>query len=241
MQDTLNQHRQIWLTKPVLRAVYEDCYRRIAARIVPGGRVLELGGGSGNLKSFLPDIVTSDIQFAPWLDVVADAHGLPFGNASFRNIVLFDVLHHLERPRLFLDEAIRILEPGGRVVLCEPAITPVSYIFYRFFHPESVRLGDDPLIVRPPTLGRDPYESYQAMPTRLFGRDRARLEATLPSLRVIEYGRFSFFAYPLSGGLRPWSLVPASLVRGLLALEQRIETVISPLMAFRLMAVIERQ
>jgi hypothetical protein len=52
MNDTIARHREIWFSKPALRAVYADCYRRIADRIIPGGRVRELGGGSGNLKSF---------------------------------------------------------------------------------------------------------------------------------------------------------------------------------------------
>src|SRR5208282_5339149 len=102
MSERLANHRSLWQAKPVLRAVYEDCYRRLLAHLAPGGPSLEIGGGTGNLKAFKSDIVSSDIQFAPWLDVVADAHRLPFAAASFRNLVLFDVLHHLERPRLFL-------------------------------------------------------------------------------------------------------------------------------------------
>ena len=63
-------YRDIWARKPVLRVVYEDYYRflRSACR---EGRTLEIGGGPGNLREyFLPHIVSTDIQFAPWLDVV---------------------------------------------------------------------------------------------------------------------------------------------------------------------------
>ncbi|MFI4987752.1 MAG: class I SAM-dependent methyltransferase, partial [Alphaproteobacteria bacterium] len=205
----LAAHRALWQAKPGLRAVYEDCYRRIVARCASGGRTLEIGGGTGNLKAYRADIVASDIQFAPWLDLVADAHRLPLAPASLRNLVLFDVLHHLERPRLFLAEAARVLESGGRLVVCEPAVTPLSYPFYRFLHSEPVRLGDDPLDEGALSPARDPYDSNQAIPTRLFGRDRARLEALVPQLKVIACQRFGFFAYPLSGGFRPWSALPS--------------------------------
>jgi len=240
MTDTLSDHRTLWRDKPVLRAIYENFYERLAAHCVPG-RTLEIGGGVGNLKSWLPDIVTSDIQSAPWLDVVADAHRLPFKDGSFSNLVLFDVLHHLERPRLFLTEASRVLAPGGRVVVVEPAITPVSWLFYHLCHPEPVRLAEDPLAEGGLSAGRDPYDSNQAIPTRLFGRDRHRLEAACPDLRVREVRRLSLFAYPLSGGFRPWSLIPAGLVGPLLRLEDRLLPLLGPLMAFRLLGVLERR
>lgn len=241
MSERLAEHRARWQAKPVLRAVYEDCYRRIVGHCVPGGRTLEIGGGTGNLKAFLPGILSSDIQFVPWLDLVADAHRLPFAPASLRNLVLFDVLHHLERPRLFLAEAARVLEPGGRIVACEPAITPLSYPFYRLFHNEPVRLAEDPLADGALSPARDPYDSNQAIPTRIFGRDRARLEALVPALRLVACEHFSLLAYPLSGGFRRWSALPAPFAAPLLRLERRLEPRLGPLMAFRILGVLERR
>jgi SAM-dependent methyltransferase len=240
MSDTLAAHRRVWQTKPVLRAVYADCFRRIAEACEPGGRTLEIGGGTGNLKAFLPDILSVDIQFAPWLDLVADAHRLPFPSASFRNIVLFDALHHFERLGLFFDEAARVLALGGRLVMCEPAITPLSYPFYRYFHPEPVHFDVDPFERGALSAGRDPYHSNQAVPTLLFGRDRKRFEVAFPTLRVRSCRRFSLFAYPLSGGFRPWSAIPLAWTIPLLALERKLEPVLGAFMAFRLLGVIER-
>jgi SAM-dependent methyltransferase len=236
---TLGEHRRIWQEKPVLRAIYEDCYRRIVAECVPG-LTLEVGGGTGNLKAFLPEVVSTDIQHAPWMDAVADAQRLPFRDVVFANIVMFDVLHHLERPARFLEEALRTLVPGGRVVVCEPAVTPVSWSFYTFLHPEPVRLGEDPLAEGELSPDRDPYDSNQAIPTRLFGRDRGRLEARLPGLRALEPSFFSLFAYPLSGGFRRWSLLPRGLVGPLLGLERRLEPVFGRAAGFRLLGVIEK-
>ena len=143
--DPLLEYRHAWQRKPALRAIYADYYRRIAAW-ARAGATLELGGGSGNLKDHLVDIETTDIQHAPWLDAVADAQALPFRDEGFANVVMFDVLHHIERPRRFLAEVQRVLTPGGRLIVVEPDITPLSGLFYRLFHPEPVDMGEDPLV-----------------------------------------------------------------------------------------------
>ena len=79
--DQLGEHRRVWERKAVLRLVYEDFYDRIAAACRPG-LTLEIGGGIGNLKRRLADVILTDIQRAPWLDCVADAQRLPFAAGS---------------------------------------------------------------------------------------------------------------------------------------------------------------
>ncbi|MGF1624723.1 MAG: class I SAM-dependent methyltransferase [Alphaproteobacteria bacterium] len=233
-------YRDRWLAKPVLRALYTDMYRRMAAELAPGP-TLELGGGSGNFASFAPDVIATDIIAAPWLDAVCDAQQLPFADGCFANIVLFDVLHHVERPVRFLREAARVLRPGGRIVLCEPAITPLSGLFYRFLHPEPVAMRADPLADGPLTPGRDPYDANQAIPTLLFRRrGHAALADAVPALRLLRQQRLSLLAYPLSGGFRSWTLVPAAAVPALLRAEDVLLPLLGPLMAFRLLAVVER-
>lgn len=233
------EYRQIWEIKPALKRLYESYYREMVALCKPG-RTLEIGGGSGNLKSFAPDVVSTDIVFAPWLDAVADAQYLPFNGRSFDNIVFVDVLHHIEQPRAFLQEAERVLRPGGRIVMIEPAITPVSFLFYRLFHPEPVIMAADPLAAITPDPNRDPWDANQAIPTLLFGRHRDRLHREFSGLRLVALRRIALASYPMSGGFRPWSLLPLQLIGPLLRLERWLEPLLGRLMAFRLVAVIER-
>src|SRR4029078_4803165 len=69
---------------------------------------------------------------------------LPSRADSFDTILGVDVLHHLARPRMFFEEAARVLAPGGCVAMAEPWVTPLSYPVYRWLHQEGCTLGLDP-------------------------------------------------------------------------------------------------
>lgn len=236
MLDSPLDYREVWNRKPVLREVYGDIYKRMGAQCAPGS-ILEIGGGSGNFKAFAPRTISSDIVSAPWLDVVCDAQQLPFAAASLDNIVMVDVLHHLESPARFLKEAERVLRSNGRLVFCEPAITPLSGIFYRLFHEEPFDLAADPLASETVTTGRNPWDSNQGIPTLLVGRHREAVARLAPALALRSVDYFSFLSYPLSGGFKPWSLLPATAVAPLSALEWRLRGIFGRLAAFRLLAV----
>jgi SAM-dependent methyltransferase len=240
MSEALSRYREIWDQKAVLRLLYDDMFQRIADCAVEGP-TLELGGGVGNLKAKIPSLISSDIQFAPWLDLVVDAQRLPFGDDSLANIVMLDVLHHIEFCSLLFREASRVLRPGGRVVLLEPGITVGSTLFYRLLHHESVAMNVDPLAEGSPHRGRDPYASNQAIPTLIATRYKERFHRKFPDLRIREAQWFSFIAYPCSGGFKRWSLIGEEAARKLLSLERRLEPFLGRLFGFRLLMVIERE
>jgi SAM-dependent methyltransferase len=237
-EDTLAEHREVWARKRCLRLIYRSLHQRMARACRPG-RTLELGGGIGSFKDYLPDVVTTDIQAAPWLDLVADAQDLPFADGSFDNIVLMDVLHHLPHPSRFLAEAERVLVPGGRLVLMEPAITPLSWPFYHYIHQESVRLGVDPLGAAA-QCSTDPYDANQAVPTLLFGRHLARCRERFPALRMVEKRFLSILAYPLSGGFKRWTLLPGRVADLVLALDDVLSPLLGRWLGFRMLVVLER-
>ena len=234
-----NTHRETWAAKPVLREVYGHLYRRIAAQCRPG-LTIEVGGGSGNFKQFAPDVLSFDIVHEPWLDFVADAQRLPLKASSAANIVMLDVLHHIQYPIKFFREAARVLQPGGRVVCVEPGITPLSGVLYRMLHEEPVDMRVDPLLDGTPDPGKDPYVGNQAIPSLLVGRYSSRLASLEPALTLASTRWLSLFAYPLSGGFKPWTLLTTGLARSLLRAEDRLESLLGPAIGFRLMAVFQK-
>jgi SAM-dependent methyltransferase len=239
MTELTHHNRQQWLRKPSLRAVYEDLYCRIGKSLKPG-LTLEIGGGSGNLKALRREVISSDIARYPWLDLVADAQRLPIAANSIANIVLFDVLHHLEFPMLFFREAERVLQPRGRIVMVEPAITLASGFVYRHFHREPVIMDADPFVEGVPDAQRDPFSSNQAIPTLIFVHAPDRLRQFVPYLAITSIDMVSLFAYPLTGGFNPWSLIPAALVRPIVAFENRLPRSLRRALAFRIMVCLEK-
>ena len=238
--DKLYRHKSLWDDKPVLREIYVRYYRRIKD-FAHRGRSLEIGGGSGNFKEFFPNVITSDIVFTPWADVIADAHALPFRSASFDNLILIDVLHHLENPCTFFDEAKRLLHPNGRIILIEPCISMLSAPFYHLFHPEPVEMHADPFAIVQPDRDRRPFDANQAIPTLLFLKWRKKFERKNHDLSILYTDCFDFLAYPLSGGFRPWSLIPAAWVAPMTAMEMSVPSFVRERLAFRLMVVLQKE
>ena len=165
--EILSDRRQIWQSKEILRKLYLRWYGTIAHALRPGN-ILELGGGSGNLKEFFPDSISSDILFAPWLNAVLDAHDLPFKKNSLDNVVLFDVLHHLANPTDFFSEAERVMRSQGRIVLMEPYISWVSFFVYKFLHAEGMVWRVDPFKMAESGRDKNPFYGNQAIPTLIF-------------------------------------------------------------------------
>ncbi|MEA5511672.1 methyltransferase domain-containing protein [Crocosphaera sp. UHCC 0190] len=238
-EEILKEHKVIWQKKPILRVLYTQWYQEIAAKLIPGN-TLELGGGTGNFKEFAPNVISSDIVPLPWIDVVADAQNLPFEDQSLDNIVMFDVLHHIENVTLFFNEAIRVLRPGGRVAMMEPYISFASWPVYHFLHPEPVDFKQDPLVFVQPSPHRQPFDSNQAFATILFEKEFHKFKDRYPQFAKIYHRRMAFFAYPLSGGFEKPSLLPMSLLKLTLTLEKRL-CFLSEFLAFRVLVVLEKR
>lgn len=234
-----HEHNNIWAQKASLRALYSYYYRRIAEECVDGV-TLEIGSGCGNLNLDNGKVIKLDVQEIDLVDVVGDAEVLPFRNKSIQNIVLVDVLHHLQYPLKFFMEARRVLGAGGRLIMLEPAITPVSKVFYHYLHPEPVDMNVNPFIASVPVSGKNPYDSNQAIPTIIFNKMYDQYQKLFSDLRVRKKLFMSLWCYPLSGGFRPWCLIPSVLVMPLLKIEELLLPKFGDIAAFRLFIVLEK-
>jgi ubiquinone/menaquinone biosynthesis C-methylase UbiE/uncharacterized protein YbaR (Trm112 family) len=59
--------------------------------------------------------------------VVADAKHLPFKNDSFDTIVAAEIIEHLTVPKIFIAEWLRVLKPGGSLIIETPFNEKIVY------------------------------------------------------------------------------------------------------------------
>jgi SAM-dependent methyltransferase len=240
-----HEHRRAWDVNPALRVLYGEWYGRVAAALAPAslGPRVELGSGPGFARAFIPDLELTDLVKAPWHDREISAEALPYADASLGGIVLFDVLHHVPTPRRFFAEAARVLRAGGRIVMCEPYISPASYPVYKFLHEEPVEMFVDPLEPAGPAGvadGRDPFDSNQAIPTVLFGRARGVFAREFPMFQVRSVERLAGLSYPASGGFSRGPLLPQAMWNVLHGLETRLPEAVFRLLGFRMLVTLEK-
>ncbi len=154
------EHRRAWESNAVLRRCYQSYYERVREALPARelGPWVELGSGPGLAAEFIPDLLLTDIVQAPWHARQAAAEALPFADGELGALVLFDVLHHVADPAGFFAEATRVLRPGGRIVVLEPYISPLSHVIYGRFHPELVDMSVDPLAPAAGHTDKDPFE-----------------------------------------------------------------------------------
>lgn len=104
-------------------------------RLPTDGWLLDAGGGTGRVASIVRPLVgrlvISDLS-VPMLSqaqakgiacpVQAEVERLPFTDEHFDRILVVDALHHFADARLAVAELIRLLKPGGRLLIEEPDI-----------------------------------------------------------------------------------------------------------------------
>lgn len=235
-------NRRAWDSKPLLREIYHDLYRQIAARIGPtkSGPVVEIGSSLGRLKEIIPRCVTTDLVTRPWLDRKENAYALSFESDSVSHLILFDVWHHLRFPGAALAEFHRVLVPGGRVILVEPAISWLGRLTYGLLHYEPVGLNAEITWSAPP--GFDPqntdYYAAQGNATRQFWWGEANHH--LSGWRVREVAPIISLSYFASGGFSRPQIGGPRLFRFLRTCE-RLAAVAPRIFASRLLIVLEKE
>jgi len=103
------------------------------------GVMLDAGGGTGRvsilLRHLVSHVVVSDLsqsmlkrakQKGGLLPLRAHAEVLPFPEETFDRVLVVDSLHHFCNQEEALCDLLRVLKPGGRLVIEEPDITRMT-------------------------------------------------------------------------------------------------------------------
>jgi demethylmenaquinone methyltransferase/2-methoxy-6-polyprenyl-1,4-benzoquinol methylase len=99
------------------------------------GVVLDLAGGTGRVAGSITglagEIVVIDLSMGmlqrakpkPGIRIVnGSADRIPFASQSIERILLFDAFHHLDNQEAAIREMLRVIEPGGKLIIYEPDI-----------------------------------------------------------------------------------------------------------------------
>jgi methionine biosynthesis protein MetW len=110
--------------------------RLYAKFLAPGSRCLDLGCGDGRMSGLWlqqrrceyigVDIAQNAVRAARARGLeavrVEDASQLPFENDSFDAVVCIEVIEHLFEPQMALREALRVMKPGGVLLVTTPNV-----------------------------------------------------------------------------------------------------------------------
>lgn len=103
---------------------------------------------------------------------------LPFEDHEMDAVGCCNVLEHAEEPVALLDEMIRVLRPGGTMVVCCPNFLRI--IGWRDYHPRmrglSQKLQNARALLQ---RSREPFQDFERMPSRVAGEWYPDQDATV--------------------------------------------------------------
>lgn len=133
---------------PLQRYWQRSRYRHVTELIAGQGPVLDVGCGSSRIIGALPpgsvavDVLLRKLRYARRFGrplVHASGFQLPFADASFPCVLCSQVIEHVPKESPILAELVRVLQPGGRLVLGTPDYANWEWVLteklYGFFAP----------------------------------------------------------------------------------------------------------
>ena len=113
---------------PLQRYWQRARFRAIRSMVDGSSRILDIGCGSSRILASLPQAVGLDLQIRKlrWMRapgrqlVAASLSELPFGDGSFDAVICSEVIEHIPHDEIVLSDMVRVLQPGGTLVLGTP-------------------------------------------------------------------------------------------------------------------------
>ena len=98
----------------LIRQSYDPWVHRVILQSLLDDQVI-LDIGSGNMALDDPCVIHMDVMLSPYVDIVADAHFLPFLPESIDYIFSLAVFEHLRNPFVAARSIYEVLKDGGYI------------------------------------------------------------------------------------------------------------------------------
>jgi len=239
----LFRQRENIINNPGLRSYFSFLYKIVNQELEKFDSILEVGAGAAISEIFLEQrIVRTDILPFNDFDVMGHCsmENLPFKESQFDAVLAFDSIHHSEKPSKSILELLRVTREGGKIILVEPFVSPLSYLPYKMFHHEDTswdfrEKGNIALSSR----NLNPAMGDQGVSRFIINQLSNWRSTNLPKLTVsITYlSPFSFFA---TGGVSSPLKTPKIFVNFLIQVETLIPNFIMKFLASRVILTITK-
>jgi SAM-dependent methyltransferase len=219
-------------------------YGKIGLEFTESKNNLEVGAGAGISEVFLTDrsILKTDILSWEGNSVKGniDAKNLPFQHNSFMNVLAVDMLHHTKSPIIVINECLRVLDKGGKMIIVEPYVSVFSYLIYKLFHHEETTWKLDLESVK---LKNDkPFDGDQGISRTLFRTKKriSNLKETLNYEVSVEKQLISCVSFFATGGLTDPLKTPKYIMSVLVKFDSFLPQFILRFCASRILVVISK-
>ncbi len=125
----------LWQKIGLTNKMTRERLARFVARYASEQETLDIGCGGAPYAKYFPHRIGFDRAAGPGVDVVGDAHALPFPDDHFERILCTEVLEHLIDPPKAVAEMRRVLQPGGLLILTTRFVFPIHdapHDYWRF-------------------------------------------------------------------------------------------------------------
>lgn len=170
-------------------------------------RILDVGAGEGYFSHLMQRAGYTDVTACDFLEEIWKCpdvpfvkanlnEGIPLGDASFDCIVSLEVIEHVENHSRFVSELVRLLKPGGMLIISTPNTVTISgrWHFFLYGYDDCAPLPLDPTL--------DAYWMQHinplSLPELLFHLERHG--AVLKAVETNRHRKSASFWWPL---LRP--------------------------------------